>query len=227
MVLDDKRIRIVVGHYGSGKTEFSVNYAIELAKIKENTAVAIADLDVINPYFRSREKESILDTYGIQSYSSILRNSALDLPAISADLSVPIIDDQYQYVMDVGGDELGARVLGSMSEIIKKYDYDLFMVINGNREFTADSDMVIRYMREIEGASKLQITGLISNTHMLWDTGLEDILKGDKLVKEVSQKTGIPYNYTVCPRKLDYSAIKDQVAGEIFLIDMIMREDWM
>lgn len=231
MIADDKRVRIVVGHYGSGKTEFSVNYAIKLAKKRKEengtNEIAISDLDVINPYFRSREKEEILEKYGIISYSSILRNSTLDLPAISADLSVPILDDRYDYVMDVGGDELGARVLGSMNQIIRKYPYDMFMVINSNREYTTNAQDVIRYIREIEGASKLSVTGLVSNTHMLWDTSEEDILKGVELVKEVSRETGIPVKYIVYPSRLDISQITNDIEYELFSIDMIMREEWM
>ena len=229
MIFDDKRIRIIVGHYGSGKSEFSVNYAMQLAKQNKdpNTKVAIADLDVVNPYFRSREKEDFLAQIGVESFSSPLKNSTLDLPAVSAEIRKPVIDETYEYVMDVGGDDVGARVLGSIKDIMKKSDYDMFLVINANREYTTNADEVIRYMRSIMGASGLNITGLINNTHLLWDTRTEDILKGEKLAKEVSEKTGIPLKYTVYPSYLDISTIKDEISSEIFTVDMIMREKWM
>ena len=229
MIFDDKRIRIIVGHYGSGKSEFSVNYAMQLAKQNKdpNTKVAIADLDVVNPYFRSREKEDFLAQIGVESFSSPLKNSTLDLPAVSAEIRKPVIDETYEYVMDVGGDDVGARVLGSIKDIMKKADYDMFLIINANREYTTNADEVIRYMRSIMGASGLNITGLINNTHLLWDTRTEDILKGEKLAKEVSEKTGIPLKYTVYPSYLDISTIKDEISSEIFTVDMIMREKWM
>ena len=228
MIKEDKRVRIIVGHYGSGKTEFSVNYALKLARMDLGGAkVAISDLDVINPYFRSREKEEILESNGITALSSILRNSTLDLPAISADLSFPILDESYHYVMDVGGDELGARVLGSMSEVIRKYPYDMFMVVNANREFTTTAQDAIRYIREIEGSSRLKITGLVSNTHLLWDTSTEDILKGYRLTKEIEELSEIPLKYVVYPSRLDISGIEQQINAEFFSIDMIMREEWM
>lgn len=229
MIFDDKRIRIIVGHYGSGKSEFSVNYAMQLAKQNKdpNKKVAIADLDVVNPYFRSREKEDFLAQIGVESFSSPLKNSTLDLPAVSAEIRKPVIDETYEYVMDVGGDDVGARVLGSIKDIMKKSDYDMFLVINANREYTTNADEVIRYMRSIMGASGLNITGLINNTHLLWDTRTEDILKGEKLAKEVSEKTGIPLKYTVYPSYLDISTIKDEISSEIFTVDMIMREKWM
>ena len=229
MISDDKRIRIIVGHYGSGKSEFSVNYVMQLARNKksENEKIAISDLDVVNPYFRSREKEELLAGYGIESYSSILKNSTLDLPAVSAELRKPIINTDYAYVMDVGGDAIGARVLGSLKDIIKEHEYDMFMVINANREYTADADSVIRYMREIMGTSGLYITGLINNTHLLWETTTDEILKGVQLVQEVCAKTGIEYKYTVCPSYLDISEIKAQIPSEILTIEMVMREKWM
>lgn len=231
MIENDKRVRIIVGHYGSGKTEFSVNYVIKLSqKRKEKSGsgeIAISDLDVINPYFRSREKEDILEKYGIISYSSILRNSTLDLPAISADLSSPILDENFDYVMDVGGDELGARVLGSMSQIIQKYPYDMFMVVNANREFTTKADDVIKYIREIEASSKLSVTGLVSNTHMLWDTSEKDIAKGISLVEDVSSKTGIPIKYIVYPSLLEDKIFRGNTKYDFFSINMIMREEWM
>ena len=229
MIFDDKRIRIIVGHYGSGKSEFSVNYAMQLAKQSKdpNKKVAIADLDVVNPYFRSREKEDFLAQIGVESFSSPLKNSTLDLPAVSAEIRKPVIDETYEYVMDVGGDDVGARVLGSIKDIMKKSDYDMFLVINANREYTTNADEVIRYMHSIMGASGLNITGLINNTHLLWDTRTEDILKGEKLAKEVSEKTGIPLKYTVYPSYLDISTIKDEISSEIFTVDMIMREKWM
>ena len=229
MIFDDKRIRIIVGHYGSGKSEFSVNYAMQLAKQNKdpNKKVAIADLDVVNPYFRSREKEDFLAQIGVESFSSPLKNSTLDLPAVSAEIRKPVIDETYEYVMDVGGDDVGARVLGSIKDIMKKSDYDMFLVINANREYTTNADEVIRYMHSIMGASGLNITGLINNTHLLWDTRTEDILKGEKLAKEVSEKTGIPLKYTVYPSYLDISTIKDEISSEIFIVDMIMREKWM
>ena len=229
MIFDDKRIRIIVGHYGSGKSEFSVNYAMQLAKQNKdpNKKVAIADLDVVNPYFRSREKEDFLAQIGVESFSSPLKNSTLDLPAVSAEIRKPVIDETYEYVMDVGGDDVGARVLGSIKDIMKKSDYDMFLVINANREYTTNADEVIRYMHSIMGASGLNITGLINNTHLLWDTSTEDILKGEKLAKEVSEKTGIPLKYTVYPSYLDISTIKDEISSEIFTVDMLMREKWM
>lgn len=244
MLMNDKRIRIIVGHYGSGKTEFAINYAIKLSQeLGPDRKVAIADIDVVNPYFRSREKEDLLNGYNVESFSSILKNSSLDLPALAPDLMKPIYDDRYEYIIDVGGDDVGARVLGRMSNDIKKYEYDMFMVINRNREYTNEAEKVIEYIKDIEYRSNLKVTGLISNTHLLRETEAEDIEQGILLVKEVQKQTGIPIRYVTywdkkeelrktVSRNLKYSEFDKELTGDeisdmIMPISMIMREDWM
>ena len=233
MLMNDKRIRIIVGHYGSGKTEFAVNYAIKLSKeVNAERKVAIADIDVVNPYFRSREKEEMLNGYNVESFSSVLKNSTLDLPAIAPDIVKPIYDQRYEYIIDVGGDDVGARVLGRMSDDIQKYEYDMFMVVNRNREYTDTAEKVIKYIRDIESRSNLKVTGLISNTHLLRETTPEDIEQGILLVKEVQKQTGIPIRYVTywdkkeelgktVSHNLKYSEF------DIMPISMIMREEWM
>lgn len=258
MLTNDKRIRIIVGHYGSGKTEFAVNYAIKLSKeideINKKTQadstnsktlrrVAIADIDVVNPYFRSREKEDMLKGYDIESFSSILKNSTLDLPAIEPGIVRPIYDERYEYIIDVGGDEVGARVLGRMSDDIKKYEYDMFMIVNKNREYTDEPQKVIQYIQDIESKSNLKVTGLVSNTHFLRETEEENIIEGISLVREVEKLTNIPIRYVTywdkkeefrktISHNLKYSEydtkLEDSdVESMIMPISMIMREDWM
>lgn len=244
MLMNDKRIRIIVGHYGSGKTEFAINYAIKLSQeLDSSRKVAIADIDVVNPYFRSREKEELLKGYNIESFSSILKDSTLDLPALAPDLLKPICDQSYDYIIDVGGDDVGARVLGRMSNDIRKHEYDMFMVINKNREYTDEPEKVIQYIRDIEYRSNLKVTGLIGNTHLLRDTSEEDIEQGILLVKEVQKQTGIPIRYITywdkkeelrktVSRNLKYSEFnkelqESEISDMIMPISMIMREDWM
>lgn len=251
MLRDDKRIRIIVGHYGSGKTEFAVNYAMKLSKeISEynfenskSQKVAIADIDVVNPYFRSREKEDLLSEHNIESFSSILKNSSLDLPAIAANITKPISNIDYEYIIDVGGDDVGAKVLGTISKDISKYEYDMFMVINKNRAYTNTAEKVIKYISDIERTSGLKVTGLVSNTHMLRETSEKDITDGIELIREVENMTGIPIRYiTYWEKKSDlrktishnlkYSKNNTQLKqynpdNVIMPIFMIMREEWM
>ncbi|MGL5328541.1 MAG: ATP-binding protein [Peptostreptococcaceae bacterium] len=225
MIMKDKRIRIIVGHYGSGKTEFSVNYAIKLRELTDKK-VAIADLDVVNVYFRTREKKETLKNFNIIPIDSSIDVQTLDLPAISPQIMTPINDKSYEYIMDVGGDNVGARVLGRYSNLIKNQDYDMLLVVNANREKTQTASEVIKYIDSIESASKLKITGLINNTHLVKETSVEDVLKGTKLVEEVSKILNIPIKYTSCLEDLTQKIPKN-LPGEILPIKLYMREEWM
>lgn len=223
-MLEDKRIRIIVGHYGSGKTEFSVNYAIKLAKLGEK--VALADLDVVNPYFRSREKFKLLETYGILVESSYVKGSGTDLPAISANILTPIQNQAYNLIIDVGGDFAGARVLGMYSGHLAKEEYDMFCVVNGNRPETQTAKGVIDHIKTIEATSRARVTGLVNNTHLLRHTRVEDVLRGQELCREVSEELGLPIKYISLIEDL-VKDLPDDLEGKVMPIKMIMREDWM
>lgn len=225
MFINDKRIRIIIGHYGSGKTEFSVNYAMKL-KQASSSKVAIADLDIVNVYFRSREKQVMLEEQGIKVIASSIAGNALDLPAVAADIITPLEDKSYEYVIDVGGDSVGARVLGRFKNYIEDGDYDMFMVVNANREQTMDLEGIKRHKETIEATSRLRVTGFINNTHLIRETTLEDVLKGDKLLKEASKELGIPIRYVSAMSHIA-SQIPDEVSGEILALDLIMRDQWM
>lgn len=225
MFINDKRIRIIIGHYGSGKTEFSVNYAMKL-KQATDSKVAIADLDIVNVYFRSREKQVMLEEQGIKVIASSIAGNALDLPAVAADIITPLEDKSYEYVIDVGGDSVGARVLGRFKNYIEDGDYDMFMVVNANREQTMDLEGIKRHKETIEATSRLKVTGFINNTHLIRETTLEDVLKGDKLLKEASKELGIPIRYVSAMSHIA-SQIPDEVSGEILALDLIMRDQWM
>lgn len=225
MFINDKRIRIIIGHYGSGKTEFSVNYAMKL-KQATSSKVAIADLDIVNVYFRSREKQVMLEEQGIKVIASSIAGNALDLPAVAADIITPLEDKSFEYVIDVGGDSVGARVLGRFKNYIEDGDYDMFMVVNANREQTMDLEGIKRHKETIEATSRLKVTGFINNTHLIRETTLEDVLKGDKLLKEASKELGIPIRYVSAMSHIA-SQIPDEVSGEILALDLIMRDQWM
>lgn len=225
MITKDKRIRIITGHYGSGKTEFAVNYAMKLCRLTQKK-VALADMDVVNLYFRSRERQEELEKEGIKVISSSIPGGALDLPAISAEVMGPMEDDRYDYVIDLGGDSVGARAFGRFRSLIKDEDYDLFMVVNANRQQTSDVAGVLSHKAAIEGTTQLKVTGFINNTHLVRETSLEDIVRGDKLLKTLSQTTGIPVRYVSAMEHL-ISRIDPSISGEVFPLHLMMRAEWM
>lgn len=225
MIKNDKRIRIIIGHYGSGKSEFSMNYVTKLRDLTD-AKVAISDLDIVNVYFRTREKRDFLQSKNIMPIDSSIQATSLDLPAVSAQVTAPLTDKSYDYVIDVGGDDVGARVLGRFSHLVEKDDYDMFCVVNANREQTQTTSDVINHIRAIENSSKLKVTGLINNTHLVRETTIEDILKGQELVKEVSNITNIPIKYVTCLESL-IPQLPINLDGDVFPINLYMRECWM
>ena len=223
-MLNDKRLRFVTGHYGSGKTEFSINYAVKLAEMGKK--VALVDLDVVNLYFRSREKKEFLQELGIRVIASSIDASAVDIPAISAEVVVPMQDTSYEGVIDVGGDPAGARTLGRYRDYLVEGQYDMFFVLNANRPETQTVEKATEYLRKIEYTARAKVTGIINNTHMLKSTTVEDVLKGQKLAEKLSDSIGIPIKYIACIESVASKLPKD-LQGEIFPMKLYMREDWM
>ncbi len=225
MMVEDKRIRIIIGHYGSGKTEFAVNYVMKLADTIEE--VAIADLDVVNPYFRSREKHVMLEDKGIKVYSSSIGHSAnLDLPAVAAAIMAPLQSQTQNVVLDVGGDSVGARALARFMPYFKEGLYDMFCVVNTNRPDTKNIEGVIHHITDIERVTGLKVTGLVNNTHFLRETQVEDVMKGQEIIETVSDQLNIPIKYVCILEKVAH-LLPEEIQGDILPIKMYMREEWM
>lgn len=220
---DEKRIRIITGHYGSGKTEFAVNYTLGLAARGYKTA--IVDLDIVNPYFRSRELEPEFAEKGVRVISSSIKGLAGDLPALSPEIFTVFQDTSYEAVIDLGGDKVGATALGRYHEYLDREPYDMMFVLNANRSLTHDKDGAIRYIREIEAGSRQKVTALVNNTHLCGETTIEDIMKGQQLCEQVSDALGLPIKYIVVNKALVPSLPKN-LKGEVFPIDIFMKKPW-
>jgi predicted DNA-binding protein YlxM (UPF0122 family) len=217
------RIRIFTGHFGSGKTEISMNYALNLAK--QGKKVAIADIDIVNPYFCTRDLKKYLEENGVRVISSDPSLSNAELAVVPAEVLSVFNDKSYEVVMDIGGDEQGAIVLGQYNRYFKEEPYDMYFVVNNNRPFTSNSDETEEFMDSIEKVSRLKVTHLISNTNMSYETKAEDILRGDKEVTKLSEKLHIPYKYTVCRKDL-VDQVKNKVKADILPIDIYMKPPW-
>ena len=226
MVADDRRIRIITGHYGSGKTEFAVNYVKKLRESVDGR-VAIADLDIVNVYFRSREKKEELEEKGIQVIASNLDTAVADVPAVSGAMTMPVINKEYQYVVDLGGNDVGTLVLGRIKPLLDHAEADFFMVVNAYRPNTSTPEGIIEQMENLEYAAGLKVTGFINNTNLVRETTAECLLHGDEVLKEVSKRTGVPVKYVSYVKDVMTEEIPEGLSGELFPMEFNMRKTWM
>ena len=226
MVADDRRIRIITGHYGSGKTEFAVNYVKKLRESVDGR-VAIADLDIVNVYFRSREKKEELEEKGIQVIASNLDTAVADVPAVSGAMTMPVINKEYQYVVDLGGNDVGTLVLGRIKPLLDHAEADFFMVVNAYRPNTSTPEGIIEQMENLEYAAGLKVTGFINNTNLVRETTAECLLHGDEVLKEVTKRTGVPVKYVSYVKDVMTEEIPEGLSGELFPLEFNMRKTWM
>lgn len=227
-MLNDNRIRIIIGHYGSGKTEFAMNYAMKLSEMTEDP-ITLADLDIVNPYFRSRQKSRVLEEKGIEVISSARGNKYdnADIPMVSAGVLKIFQTDGLNGIIDVGGDAAGARPMARYKAYLTEGNYDMFAVINRYRQETSTVEGAIKHIKSIEAVTNAKVTGLINNTHLLRETSVEDVMYGQEIVEEVSKQLDIPIKY-VCALNSIVGTLKNETFnGEIFPIHLYMREDWM
>lgn len=222
-MFNEKRLRIITGHYGSGKTEFAVNYTLGLAATGQKTA--IVDLDIVNPYFRSRQMEPFFEEKGIRVISSSIKGLSGDIPALSPEIFTVFQDKSYQAVIDVGGDRAGATALGRYHEYLDIEPYEMMFVLNANRRMTHDLDGAISYIREIEVGSRQKITSLVNNTHLCGETTIEEVMRGQQLCEQVSDALGLPIKYIVVQKNL-VSSLPKNLKGEVFPIDIYMKKPW-
>ena len=207
--MNHKRLTLFAGHYGSGKTNIAVNYALQLAK--EGKKVCIADLDIVNPYFRTADSAKELEAAGIDLISPKFANSNVDLPALPAE-AYRLVEDKGSYgVMDIGGDDRGAYALGRyVPFIIKENNYRMIFVANCYRPLTKTAQDALEVMREIEAACGLKFTDIVNNSHLGNFTDVRTLLDSQDFIKELSSLSGLPVYLTTVRADL-YDAVREQI----------------
>lgn len=194
-----QRVVLIVGNYGSGKTEVAVNLAIRL---RRQQPVSIADLDIVNPYFRCREARGEMESLDIRVINPEGDYVAADLPIILPEIRGVIQRGEGTLILDVGGDDVGARVLGSLADVFADRPYEMLQVLNAKRPFTETVEGCVKIKVEIEASSRLRVTGLVSNTHLLEDTDPATVLEGLRLAREVSQTAELPVAFVTVNESL-------------------------
>ncbi len=207
--MNTKRITILSGHYGSGKTNIAVNLALDLRK--KHSQVAIADIDIVNPYFRTKDSEEALQKADIRLICSPYANSNVDIPALPQEIYSITDNRDVHCVLDVGGDERGALALGRISPKIKEEnDFDMFAVLNCYRPLTRDPVSAIGILREIEAACGLKFTAIINNSNLGRETTAQDVLDSVPLAEQIAKQSGLPIIMTTVEESL-YDSLSDKI----------------
>ncbi len=190
-----------MGHYGSGKTNIAVAYAKHLNFLGKK--VTIADMDIVNPYFRTKDSQGELKSLGIELISSEFANSNVDLPALPSELYGAVEQRDRYAVLDIGGDDRGAYALGRFAPYIKEEnDYEVVFVANMYRPLTKTPEEALEVMREIEAAGGLRVTAIVNNSNLGEMTDAETVLSSMKYVETLSELSGLPVKFTAVKKEL-------------------------
>lgn len=220
-----ERIIAVTGHFGSGKTEFAVSLAFALAALKRDERLALADLDIENPFFRSRERQDALEAAGVRVYSDPFRGrNGSELQVISAGIRAPLEDEGCRVILDCGGDASGAMILNQFKKYFTQ-PHRLLCVVNPNRPGSDTVEKAVEHIRAVEQTTGLTVTGLVSNAHLIYETTAEDVLRGWAFTAEVAARSGVPALCACCMEKL-----APEVEGrgfDVFPIGMYMRDSYL
>ena len=217
-----KRITLLCGHYGSGKTNVAVSMAFDLKKQEKN--VALADLDIVNPYFRAKDSKEQLKKADIRLICSEYANSNVDIPALPQDMYAIIDDKSLHCILDIGGDDRGALALGRLAPaILEENDYEMLMVINQARPLTRDAASTLEVLREIEAAGGIPFTGLVNNTNLGAETTAGDLLASNAYAREVSEQSGLPLVLTTV--REDLAAALDGKVENLFPLRLQKHEN--
>ena len=205
-----KRIIILAGHYGSGKTNVAVNLAFEMKR--QGKKVAIADLDIVNPYFRTKDSAEELKKADIRLISSEFANTNVDIPSLPQDMYAVSDDKNTTFILDIGGDDRGALALGRLTPaILEENSYEMLLVVNFYRPLTRDITSLLEVMREMEVASGIRFTGLVNNSNIGEETCADDVMATEARLEEFSRLSGLPICFTTVKDSL-YDELKGKVS---------------
>jgi len=221
----DGRLLLLVGNYGSGKTEVAVQLAQRWAQL--GVSVSLADLDLVNPYFRCREARAPLEQAGVRVVAPPPHLEWSDLPIVLPEV-MPLLRPMPGQcsIFDVGGDDVGSRVLASLHCGLGTARYELWQVINHSRPFTGTVGGCLRMQESIEAASRLAVTGLVANTHLMEHTDAGVILDGYELTRELAQSSGLPLRCVVVPESLADDPLLASIEAPLLPIGRMMLPPW-
>lgn len=225
-------LTVFVGRFGSGKTEAALNYALRLAQKKEpdrsgaSSGVTLIDLDIVTPYFRSREMTDRMQQEGVQVIAPAAVSQHLDTPGITPQILGAIQRMDMPVVLDVGGDQQGARALGQFSPAIQHRGYTMHFVVNPYRPFTDSLEGLSSSIAEIEASSRLRVQSLISNPNLIGETTIEDIFEGHAKIERNARTLGLPVAFVCIERRWLDLVGPEQFAQPLLVLDRHFVMTW-
>jgi len=218
-----KRVTVLVGAYGSGKTEIAINAVQHLEPHYEQ--IAIADLDIVKPYFRTREFHLRLVQQNIRVIMPAGVMAQADLPALPPEVYAVLQNEAIKLIIDVGGDDAGATALAQYHHYFAAEGYEMLMVINTCRPFARNPAEIAELKGRIELRSRLKVTALVSNTNLGAETTAEVILRGHDIVRQVAEISGLPVAFTAVDQRL-LAELQGKIEGEMFAITRQVLPPW-
>ncbi|MGI6193293.1 MAG: cobalamin biosynthesis protein CobQ [Christensenellales bacterium] len=229
-----KRVIVLIGNYGSGKTEIALNLALKAAR--EGKSVALVDLDIVNPYFRSAEQTNLLRESGVRLIAPPYASTNVDLPVLSAEVQRVFVEPLDQVIFDVGGDAVGATALGQYHAKFAKIrqDVEVLAVINTKRPLCGTPSDIATLLSHMSAGARLEIDGIINNANLARDTSAQLLVESEEILKEVTKRTGIPVTYVgglpeVLNQYAELSCKSNQTSDspEHIEIHVYTRPDWL
>lgn len=225
--MSERMFNIICGHYGCGKSNYSINLALDMAN--NGRKVMLVDLDLVNPYFLSSGYKDMLEDRGIKVIAPLFANTNVETPALPADLNL-MFETDMDVVLDLGGDDAGAVVLGRYASQLSAIKYEMTYIVNRYRNLTYEVGDTKEILTEIETASRCKATKVVNNSHLKQETTLEDIIKTIPYAKEVAAEANLPFEGTTIPAfLLKDDRVKKEVeeSSEVFIpVDIYVKAPW-
>lgn len=221
-------VLVITGHYGVGKTNLTLNLAMDAAVC--GLEVTVVDLDVVNPFFRSSDYQDCLETAGVRMIAPLFAGTNLDGPSLSGSI-VPAIDQARAtpgrlLIIDAGGDDVGATALGCFAQAVAAGPYEMLYVVNRNRNLTQDTSKAVCVLREIESKAHLKATAVANNTHLQGETDVAVVSAGIPFAQEVARLAGLPLAFTTAPQSVVDSGSLSEADDPFFTVKTYVRTPW-
>ncbi|MCK5848310.1 MAG: hypothetical protein KAH01_03855 [Caldisericia bacterium] len=221
-----KKIWVFIGNMGSGKSEISINFTYQRQKSNPDEKIKLIDMDIVKPYIRIRDKEEEISKLGVDLLLPDKAVRDMDMPIVPSHINDHIRNDSFNLVMDVGGEEAGSTTIAQFNSMLNNAELEVFLVINTKRPFSNTPELIVKTLKSLEHYSRLKVTGLISNTHLRFDTSQEEILEGLEKLEVASKIVNIPIKIVAVWHKMLTKELEERIKYPIIPLRLFLTFPW-